>query len=82
LCDFAASHDLAQIRGAGSINLKAATGFVLPKTEPVHEIVLLWAWKLRNDPEDRIAAQLVNVLTVYFSISLLCYCPSRCRSGG
>jgi hypothetical protein len=36
-------------------------------------IVLLWTWNLRNDPEDRIAAQLVNVLGVYFSISLLIY---------
>jgi hypothetical protein len=36
-------------------------------------IVLLWTWKLRNDPEDRIAAQLVNVLGIYFSISFLIY---------
>jgi len=34
-------------------------------------IVLLWVWKLPNDFEDRIAAQFVNVLGVYFSLSLL-----------
>jgi hypothetical protein len=31
--------DLAQVRRAESINLKAGAGFVLPKTKPVHEIL-------------------------------------------
>jgi len=34
-------------------------------------IVLLWARRLRNDPQDGIAAQFVNVLSVYFSLFLL-----------
>ncbi len=34
-------------------------------------IVLLWAWRLRNDPQDRIAARFVSVLSVYFSLFLL-----------
>jgi len=34
-------------------------------------IVLLWLWKLRNDPEDRFAARFVNVLGVYFSLFVL-----------
>lgn len=36
-------------------------------------IVLLWAWKLRNDAEDRIAARFVSVLSVYFSLFFLAY---------
>ncbi len=36
-------------------------------------IVLLWFWKLRNDPEDRFAARFVNVLGVYFSVFVLIY---------
>jgi hypothetical protein len=36
-------------------------------------IVLLWAWKLRNDPDDRIAARFVSVLSVYFSLFFLAY---------
>ncbi len=36
-------------------------------------VALLWAWRVLNDPEDRIAARLVNVLTVYFSVFLLTY---------
>ena len=36
-------------------------------------IVLLWTWKLRNDPEDRTAARLINVLSVYFLLVLLAY---------
>jgi|SRR5882762_204470 len=36
-------------------------------------IVLLWAWRLRNDPEDWIAARFVSVLSVYFSLFLLIY---------
>lgn len=36
-------------------------------------VVLLWAWKVRNDPEDWLAARFVNVLTVYFSLFFLGY---------
>jgi len=36
-------------------------------------IVLLLAWRLRNDPEDQIAARFVNVLSVYFSVFFLIY---------
>jgi hypothetical protein len=31
------------------------------------------AWKLRNDPDDRIAARFVSVLGVYFSLFVLAY---------
>ena len=36
-------------------------------------IVLLWAWRLRNDPQDWIAARFVNVLGVYLALFLLTY---------
>jgi hypothetical protein len=36
-------------------------------------IVLLWVWRLRNDPEDWTAARLVSVLSVYFSLFILNY---------
>jgi len=36
-------------------------------------VLLLWAWKLRNEPEDRIAASLVNVLSIYFLLFALTY---------
>jgi len=36
-------------------------------------IVLLWAWRLRNDPRDWIAARFVNVLGVYLALFLLTY---------
>jgi len=36
-------------------------------------VARLWTWKLRNDPEDRIADRLVNVLSVYFSLFILIY---------
>ncbi len=36
-------------------------------------VVLLWAWKVRNDPENRIAGRLVAVLGVYLSLVLLSY---------
>lgn len=36
-------------------------------------VVLLWVWKVRNDPEDWLAARFVNVLTVYFSLFVLGY---------
>ena len=36
-------------------------------------IVLLWVWRLRNDPEDWIAARLVSVLSVYFLLFILDY---------
>ena len=47
-----------------SQNVFFACGFV---------IVLLWAWKLRNDPDDRIAARFVSVLSVYFLLFFLAY---------
>src|SRR5271157_938090 len=40
-------------------------------------VVLLWAWKLRNDPADRIAARFANVLAAYFSLFLLIYGASQ-----
>ena len=40
-------------------------------------IVLLWVWKLRNDPEDRFAARFVNVLGVYFLLFVLIYGAHR-----
>jgi len=36
-------------------------------------IVLLWAWRLRNDPEDWIAARFVSVLSIYLGLFLLTY---------
>ncbi len=36
--------------------------------------VLLWAWKLRHDPVERIAARLADVLAVYFSLFLIIIC--------
>jgi len=36
-------------------------------------VFLLAVWKLRNDSEDRIAARLVNILFVYFSLFVLLY---------
>jgi hypothetical protein len=36
-------------------------------------IALLWIWKLRNDPEDRMAARFINVLAIYFSLFILIY---------
>jgi hypothetical protein len=39
-------------------------------------IVLLWAWRLRNDPVDWIAARFVSVLSVYLSLFLL-ICGAR-----
>ena len=36
-------------------------------------VALLWAWKLRNDSNDRIADRLVNVLSAYFLLFLLLY---------
>jgi hypothetical protein len=35
--------------------------------------VLLWIWRLRNDPEDWVAARFVGVLSVYFSLLLLIF---------
>jgi hypothetical protein len=35
--------------------------------------VLLWVWKLRNDPEDRTADRVVGVLSVYFLLFFLIY---------
>jgi len=34
-------------------------------------MALLWAWRLRHEPEDRIAARFVTVLSVYFLLFLL-----------
>src|SRR5690242_2516899 len=36
-------------------------------------IAILWTRKWLNDPQDRTAARFVNVLTVYFSLFLLCH---------
>lgn len=43
-------------------------------------IALLWVWKLRNDPEDQMAARLVNVLSVYFSLFVLIYAARELAS--
>jgi hypothetical protein len=40
-------------------------------------VVLLWAWNLRNDPADRMAARFANVLAVYLSLFFLIYAASR-----
>jgi len=40
-------------------------------------IALLWIWKLRNDPEDRIAARFVNVLAIYFLLFVFIYARVR-----
>jgi len=40
-------------------------------------IGLLWAWRMRNDPEDRLAARFISVLTVYFLLFLLAYGTRR-----
>lgn len=34
-------------------------------------VVVLWVWKLRNDPEDWLAARFVNILGIYFSMFVL-----------
>jgi hypothetical protein len=39
-------------------------------------IVLLWAWRLGHVPENRIAVQFLNVLMVYFLVTLFLYMPS------
>lgn len=36
-------------------------------------ILLLWIWKLRNDPQDWVAARLVGVLSVYFLVLFLIF---------
>jgi hypothetical protein len=45
-------------------------------------IVFLWAWKLRNNPNDEIANRLVNVLSVYFLLLWLGYGASQLASHG
>lgn len=45
-------------------------------------IILLWIWKVRNDPEDRTAARLVAVLAVYFSLYFLVYHASQFTFNG
>jgi hypothetical protein len=35
--------------------------------------IVLWVWKLRNDPADPTAGRLVGVLAVYFSLYFLAY---------
>ncbi len=57
---------------------RMATAFVVDLSQSIFfvcclAIALLWAWKLRNDSNDRIADRLVNVLSVYFLLFLLLY---------
>ena len=57
---------------------RMATAFVVDLSQSIFfvcclAIALLWAWKLRNDSNDRIADRLVNVLSVYFLLFLLVY---------
>ena len=33
-------------------------------------LLLLWLWRLRNDPDDFTAADLVNVMSIYFGLYL------------
>lgn len=63
---------------ASSSGPRVTTRFVLGLSQNIFfacgfAIVLLWAWKLRNDPDDRIAARFVSVLSVYFSLFFLAY---------
>ena len=63
---------------ASSAASRVATHFVFELSQNIYfacclAIVLLWVWKLRNDPEDRIAVRLVSILSVYFSLFLLVY---------
>jgi len=57
---------------------RVATRFVLELSRNIFfacclGIALLWIWKLRNDPEDRIAARFVNVLAIYFLLFVFIY---------
>ena len=38
-------------------------------------IVVLWLWRLRSAPENHIAVQFLNVLLVYFLVTLFLYMP-------
>jgi len=63
---------------ASSRGTHLITFFVLELSQNVYFVCclfigLLWVWKLRNYPEDRIAARFVNVLSVYFSLFILMY---------
>jgi hypothetical protein len=65
-----------------SSGLRVTTRFVYGLSQNIFfacgfAIVLLWAWKLRNDPDDRIAARFVGVLSVYFSLFFLSYGASH-----
>lgn len=43
-------------------------------------IALLWVWKLRNKPDDWIAGQFVNVLSIYFLVVFLLWCEVNQRT--
>ena len=63
---------------ASSRGTRVKTFFVLELSQNIYFvccllIALLWVWKLRNYPEDRMAARFVNVLSVYFSLFILMY---------
>jgi hypothetical protein len=63
---------------ASSSDFRVTTRFVFQLSQNILfvcglAIVVLWAWKLRNDPDDRIAARFVSVLGVYFSLFFLAY---------
>lgn len=63
---------------ASSSDVRVTTRFVFELSQNMFfacgfAIALLWAWKLRNDPEDRIAARFVDVLSIYFSLFFLAY---------
>src|SRR6266478_7308415 len=69
---------LFSLSDASSGGYRVAARFVIELSRNIFYacslgIVLLWFWKLRNDPEDRFAARFVNVLGVYFSVFVLIY---------
>jgi hypothetical protein len=59
-------------------NTRMLTRFVLELSQDLFfvccfAIVLLWGWKLRNDPEDQLADRILDVLTVYCSVFIFAY---------
>jgi hypothetical protein len=73
---------LFSLSDASSWGYRVAARFVIELSQNIFfacslGIVLLWLWKLRNDPEDRFAARFVNVLGVYFSLFVLIYGAHR-----